>query len=108
MTNTEQEDPIVPTGIEHKIDEILDERGDLDQRYNYIDYHFVQDGMTALARAYCDSMRRASLYGPYKDQERATGAVAEAFQTAIMGYLQRRFDTIQVLGRDGYETVWQA
>lgn len=39
-------DPITPVGIDHSVDEIWadDKRKVLEQRYNFLDYHFEKDG----------------------------------------------------------------
>ena len=49
-------DLIVPTQIEHSIDEIWVE-GQLEQYYNFLDYHFEQAGAYIRAGTYLDDVR---------------------------------------------------
>jgi hypothetical protein len=60
-------DLISPVGIDHNVDEIWadDKRKVLEQRYNYLDYHFEKHGRYCRARAYLDEIETVALYGPF-------------------------------------------
>jgi hypothetical protein len=96
-------DPIEPTAIEHKCEEILD--GDkLEQWYNYIVYHFDFDGVYFWARTYLDDIRTVSLHGPF--ESRATmNPINGSLDETVLAYLKRRFWTVQTLQSDGYAPI---
>jgi hypothetical protein len=83
------EDPISPTTIEHRCEEIL--CGDeLEQSYNYIVYHFECDGAYFWARAYLDHVKTVSLHGPFEN--RITMKPTDGpFDDVVLAYLKRRF-----------------
>lgn len=87
-------DLIVPTQIEHTIDEIGVE-GQLEQYYNFLDYHFEQAGAYLRARAYMDDARVVTLFGPFERRGGTTGVSAPDFEAATIAYLSRRFQKIQ-------------
>jgi len=87
-------DPIVPTEIEHSIDEIWVE-GQLEQYYNFLDYHFEQAGAYLRARAYLDNARIVTLFGPFDRRGSITAIAAPDFETATIAYLSRRFHKVQ-------------
>jgi hypothetical protein len=94
------EDPVQPNAVEHKCEEIFD--GDrLEQRYNYLIYHFELSGSYFWARAYLDDIKSVSLHGPF--ESRATMRPVEgSLDEAVIAYLKRRFWNIQTLQTDGY------
>ncbi|HEY4986631.1 MAG TPA: hypothetical protein VII39_08435 [Bradyrhizobium sp.] len=96
-------DPIQPTAIEHKCDDI--HNGDmLEQQYNYLVYHFDSDGAYFLAKTYLDDVRTVSLHGPFasRTELRPTGA---PLCERVLTYLRRRFRTIQILQKDGFVSI---
>ena len=97
------EDPIGPTAIEHKCEEIL--YGEkLQERYNYIVYHFECDGAYCWARTYLDDVKTVSLFGPFENRTtmNPTGA---PFSDAVLAYLKRRFRIVQALKHDAYAPI---
>ena len=97
------EDPVRPTAIEHRCEEIITE-GKLEQKYNYIIYHFECDGAYFWARTHVDDIRTVSLHGPF--ESRATMRPARGrIDEAVLAYLRRRFRNIQTLRDDGYASV---
>ena len=59
IVDGEEADRIQPVSINHAVEEIWtdERRKTLDQRYNYLDYHFEQDGRYCRARVYFDDPR---------------------------------------------------
>ena len=87
-------DLVVPTQIEHSIDEIW--IGDqLEQYYNFIDYHFEQADAYLRARTYLDDARVVTLFGPFERRGSITGIAAPEFEAAAVAYLSRRFQKVQ-------------
>lgn len=64
--------------IEHLIDEIITDGG-VDERYNFVIYHFEGKGLYCWARAYADEFRRVSVYGPFTDNSCRTQTENELF-----------------------------
>ena len=96
-------DPIQPTAIEHKCEDIYD--GDmLEQKYSYLVYHFESDGAYFWARTYLDDVSIVSLHGPFESRTelRPTDAPLSGH---VLTYLRRRFRTIQVLQKGGYVSI---
>lgn len=89
----ETTDSIVPVLIEHSVDEIWN-GDDLEQFYNFIDYHFEGDGAYLRAHVYVDEMRNVSLFGPFEGRESITKVSAPEMEQAVLTYLQRRFLTV--------------
>jgi hypothetical protein len=88
-------DPIAPTQIEHSIDEVWDgER--LEQRYNFLDYHFDEQGCYLRARVYLDDSQTATLFGPFEGRGSIAKVVSPSTEQAVLTYLRRR-----------YAKVWQ-
>jgi len=93
----ENTDAVVPSEIEHKIEDVrCDETGDeIDQHYNFMEYHFEIDGIDLRARAYLDDIEVAIILGPFElrssikkiDQPKATDRV--------LSYLRLRFRIVQ-------------
>ena len=97
-------DRVRPTKIEHRCEEMFD--GDrLTQRYNFVVYHFEKGGHYYWARAYADEIDTVSLFGPL-DSRTTRKPVAGSVDADIVAYFQRRFDTIQTLGDEGYTVIW--
>jgi hypothetical protein len=93
------QDPVQPTAIEHKCDEVF-VGNELEQRYNYIVYHFDGDGAYFWARTYLDDIKTVSLYGPFEN--RATmKPIGVSVNDAVLVYLQRRFSKVELLRDDG-------
>jgi hypothetical protein len=97
------QDPIQPTAIEHKCEEIFD--GDkLKQKYNYIVYHFDRRDGYFWARTYVDDIKTVSLYGPFESRV-TMKAIRGSLDEAVVAYLRRRFSIIQTLRNDGYAPI---
>jgi len=97
------QDLVHPIAIEHKCEEIFD--GDkLEQKYNYIIYHFDCGGAYFWARTYLDDIETVSLHGPF--ESRATmKPINCSFDEAALTYLRRRFQNIQTLRNGGYAPI---
>ena len=102
--HTEQD--LGPDRIEHNRDQIF-EGHELIQNYNFIDYHFSNDGNPLLARTYLDDepwsvgilFRREA---PPHDADEARRLIAPD----VLCYLQKRFRTIDALTATGYQQLW--
>jgi len=90
-------DVVVPTEIEHKIEEIWGgEKSDqLEQHYNFIDYHFDMDGVYMRARAYLDQIEVAAVFGPFERRGSLMKVDRQEAKDAVLAYLSRRFRTVQ-------------
>jgi hypothetical protein len=94
------QDPVRPTEIEHKCEEVF-VGSEVEQRYNYLVYHFDSESTYFWARAYLDDIMTVSLHGPF--ESRATmKPVSGLVDEALLFYLRRRFTNVQVLRNDGY------
>jgi len=80
-------DVVVPTEIEHKVEQ-------LEQRYNFIDYHFTLDGVYLRARAYLDNIEVVTVFGPFERRGSIKHIDAPNAKNAVLAYLSRRFRTI--------------
>jgi hypothetical protein len=102
-------DPITPTLIEHKVDEIIVD-GQLEQSYNYIDYWFEAEDGRIRVRTYLDSIHEANLYPVLRLGPGGQAQMSEnpLIRDAVLGYLTRRYVVIKELGATGYETIWMA
>lgn len=86
-------DIITPVQIEHSIDEVWD--GDeLEQYYNYLDYHFEDGGAYLRARVYLDDPQTALLFGPFDSRQSVKAVTAPSVREAVQGYLARRFHKV--------------
>ena len=86
----QRDDVITPVQIEHSIDEVWD--GDeLQQYYNYLDYHFEEGGAYLRARVYLDDPRTALLFGPFESRQSIRAITAPNVREAVEAYLGRRF-----------------
>jgi hypothetical protein len=83
-------DPIVPTQIEHSVDEVWD--GDrLEQRYNYVDYHFERDGAHCRARSYADDFGEVTLFGLFHGPDGTRTTSDPSLERDVRAYLGKRF-----------------
>ncbi len=85
-----QTDAITPCEIEHKVDEIWHD-GQLQQYYNFLDYHFERDGSYSRARSYADDFREVTLFGPFEGRASTRIVCRPDFERDILTYLERRF-----------------
>lgn len=97
-------DDVTPSEIEHKCEETFDGEM-LEQRYNYVVYHFDCDGSYSWARTYLDDIHTVSVFGPF-DRRDTMKPVSGSLDQALLSYLKRRFRKIQTLGSEGYVTLW--
>ena len=89
-------DPIQPVQIEHSIDEIW--RGEqLEQYYNFLDYHFERDGAYCRARSYADEFQEVVLYGPFEARKSIRPVSSSGFERDVLTYLGRRFAKVSRL-----------
>ena len=97
--DAEEADPIQPVSIKHAVEELwADERSKtLTQRYNYLDYHFEQDGGYCRARAYLDDPRTVTLFGPFQSRGSLEPAHAPEFEEQVLVYLNRRYEKVKRL-----------
>jgi|SRR5215472_11922418 len=87
------QDPVGPTAIEHRCEEVFS--GDrLEQRYNYIVYHFDSDSGYFWARTYLDDATTVSLFGPFENRT-TMKPIDGLFDEAVLAYLKRRFRNVQ-------------
>jgi hypothetical protein len=91
-------DPVRPTAIEHKCEEIFEGDGQ-EQRYNYLIYHFDRNGVYFWARTYLDDIETVSLYGPFESKV-TMKPVGGPLDEAVLAYLKRRFSKIETLPND--------
>jgi len=90
----DEHDPITPSQIEHSVDEVWDgER--LEERYNYLDYHFEEPGAYVRARAYFDDPRTATLFGPFERRGSITRVTSHSMLDAALVYLKRRYPNVE-------------
>jgi len=101
------DDPIRPSEVHHEADEIADEHGKLQERYNWIDYHFERDGAYCRARTYLETIGAVAIFGPFAASDHLRPVDAPELREAVMAYLRRRFNEIKELKDHGYETVWK-
>ena len=88
------DDPIKPALIEHIVDEVWIE-GNLEQYYNFFDYHFEQDDAYCRARSYADTMDKVTVYGPFAAGRDLHRVDHDAFERAVHAYLKRRYRTVE-------------
>jgi hypothetical protein len=89
----DESDPIRPVAIDHQVEELWadGQRKVLEQRYNYLVYHFEHDGKYCRARTYIEDIGSVTLFGPYARRD-LTGPIHDAeFTDKVTAYLQRRF-----------------
>ncbi|CAN5534817.1 hypothetical protein BH11PSE4_BH11PSE4_44450 [soil metagenome] len=86
----QQTDAITPSTIEHKVEEIWHD-GQLQQYYNFLDYHFECDGAYFRARSYADNFREVALFGPFEGKTSIREVQRPDFERDVLSYLERRF-----------------
>lgn len=86
-------DEISPTHINHAVDEVWN-GGQLEQSYNYLDYHFEFENAHMRARVYLDVPQTALLYGPFESRQSITLVTAPKFRELVEAYLGKRFQKI--------------
>ena len=92
-------DPIRPVEIEHAIDEVYD--GDkLEQRYNFLDYHFERDEAYCRARSYADDFQTVTLFGPFENKGSIQKVSRPDLERDVLRYLQRRFRNVKPTPED--------
>jgi len=89
-------DPVTPTSIEHKIDDVYGgaDGKQLEQTYNFLDYHFELNGAYLRARAYLDEMQNVTLFGPFEGRGNLRKISAPEVETAVIAYLARRYSKV--------------
>jgi hypothetical protein len=94
-------DPITPVSIEHSVDELWvdEQRQELEQYYNYLDYHFERDGHYCRARLYLDEPRSVTLYGPLAGRGQIIFVSDDQLETDVIAYLRRRFSDVRTFPR---------
>lgn len=96
----QEEDPIVPTSIEHFVDEDIDPESGLTHfYYNYLIYTFAHPQGEVFARSYLDEIQKVALYLPKGVSEK------DPIVARVIAYLARRYDSIQRLTDAGYVDV---
>jgi hypothetical protein len=93
---TDDRDAITPIEIEHSVDEIWD-GSSLEQRYNYLDYHFELDGAYCRARAYIDDFSNVTLFGPFNQRGSISKIERPDLERAAIIYLAKRFPSVNRL-----------
>lgn len=79
--------------------------GALEQDYNFVDYLFGDPGNPTHARYYLAD-DHVSVDLPNLPANATIEQAREAFPVGVLQYLQRRFNTVHVLTRDGYRELW--
>lgn len=104
-----EEDTLAPARIEHHCEEIHAD-GELEQKYNYLVYHFEMHGRYIWARAYLDEIDQVSIFGPFDSEQTLNAVSDDAFEVLVMNYFKRRYEVIQKLSEEmgGYAVVWKA
>ena len=105
-TGTSKTDPIAPVEITHSVDEIVVD-GQMQARYNYLAYHFEVEGDYCRARTYLNDIGTVSVYGPFAGRGSRDIVEAPQFFDYVMSFLKRRFLRIDILGEEGYVTIWE-
>ena len=98
-----EHDSIQPTQIEHKCEEIY--FGDkLEQKYNYLVYHFEIDGAYFWARAYLDEIETVSLHGPFESRE-IVAPIAGQLDSGMIAYFRRRYERLQTFSDNRFVDI---
>ena len=100
-------DDVVPCKIDHNVDEIFND-GSLEQKYNFVDYIFKSDDSWVRARTYLDEAESVTIFGPFDAEDSEEEVSDPALMHDVILYMARRFDFIEVVGDDGFETIWQS
>lgn len=100
------QDAVTPQFISHDVDAIY--RGEqVEQIYNFIDYHFEQSGQYMRARTYIHEIEAVAVYGPYASAESLEPVENDAFKNAVLSYLKRRFFKIEELADEDFQVIWE-
>lgn len=91
--NIDDLQPVFPT-LEHLIEVILVD-GEIDQIYNYIDYHFENAEGYMRARFYLDTPSQVTTYGPFVGPKSLQSTLAPALERSVTAYLEPRFSSLQ-------------
>jgi hypothetical protein len=86
-------DAIEPVQIEHIFDEVWSSN-ELQQRYNFLDYHFERDGAYCRARSYSDQFQCVALFGPFNGRDSTRKVRSPHLEHDVMLYLNRRFNEV--------------
>ena len=99
VLDTNDIDPIAPVSIEHSVDEIWSDvrRRKLQQKYNFLDYHFEKNGRYFRARAYLDEISTVTLFGPFAGRSSTEPTIDPVFADEVATYLRRRYRKLKVL-----------
>jgi hypothetical protein len=103
----DDQDPIKPQSIEHNVDEIIIE-GQIEQKYNFIDYWFVDPDGRARARVYLDRPHEASIFPPLSRGVAPILGADWATRESMIRYLARRYLVVREVGLEGLRAVWMA
>ncbi len=95
-------DLVVPSAIFH----VVEGPAELGAQYNYFRYEFEVDGVFLWARAYVDEIDKVAIFGPFSSRGSADAVSAPDAESAVVGYLKRRFQVIEQFGAEGYEVIW--
>jgi len=92
----DDEDPVKPSLIEHRIENVYGgaDGKQLEQSYNFLDYHFELNGAYLRARAYLDEMQNVTLFGPFEGRGNLRKISAPEVETAVIAYLARRYSKV--------------
>ena len=94
LADIPEDDPILPTQIEHCLDEVRIE-GSLVCRYNFLDYHFESDqGHYIRARVYLHTPAEATVFGPFISKQLVEMIDDSAFLQMVNEYMKRRFKIV--------------
>ena len=88
-----------PREIVHGCDYLVEENGELEYHYNFLDYTWEIDGAEVRARHYLDERSCVNVMMPFAelDQPKYGG---------ILTYLQRRYGVLKTMESEGYEVGW--
>lgn len=92
-----------PISIRHDRDEIWD-GGDIVQSYSFIDYLFGDSANPIPARYYLGDQE--VMVDIPSDRPLSLDQARAAFPPEVLCYLQKRYERIDVLVEDGYQSVW--
>lgn len=91
-----QGDDAISPKIERTVEELWDGNV-LEQRYNFLDYHFEEGGAYLRARAYLDQMEAVTLFGPFQERGSIAKVKADEAERAALTYLERRYGIVRRL-----------
>ncbi len=95
------QDALSPTLIEHRCEELF-VAGRLDEKYNYIRYHFAAFEAHCWARSYLDENDRVTIYGPFDGPMNGADPIrpieSAALIEAVRAYLARRYRQVDLFG----------